>query len=194
MFDSTEASAIKMTRREFLARKIRYAGVLALGGGMGLLAPRTAKEGTVWQIDPNKCIACEKCATACVLSPSAVKCIHAYDMCGYCELCFGFFEAEPSSLDEGAENQRCPTGAIRRTFIEDPYYEYVIDQELCIGCGRCVQGCVAFGNGSLHLQVSHDICVHCNQCAIARVCPAQAFVRVPASRPYLFRNQKREGG
>ncbi|MBI3945334.1 MAG: ferredoxin [Armatimonadetes bacterium] len=183
-----------MTRREFLARKVRCAGMLALGGGVGALVPKAAKGGTLWQIDPEKCIACEKCATSCVLAPSAVKCIHAYGMCGYCELCFGFFEAQPSSLDEGAENQRCPTGAIKRTFIEDPYYEYIIDEKLCIGCGRCVKGCITFGNGSMHMQISHDVCVHCNQCAIALVCPAQAFVRVSADQSYILKNQPSEQG
>ena len=43
-----------------------------------------------------------------------MKCIHSYGMCGYCKLCTGYFEPEPINLDEGAENQLCPTGAIKR--------------------------------------------------------------------------------
>ena len=35
------------------------------------------------------------------------------------------------------------------------------------------------------LQVFHDVCVGCNECAIARVCPADAFTRVPVESPYL---------
>jgi electron transport complex protein RnfB len=42
-------------------------------------------------------------------------------------------------------------------------------------------------NGSLYLQVLHDRCVNCNECAIAKVCPTQAFVRLPAERPYLLK-------
>jgi electron transport complex protein RnfB len=108
-------------------------------------------------------------------------------MCGYCDLCTGFFQPDAPDLNEGAENQLCPTGAIRRTFIEDPYFQYDIDEPLCVGCGKCVEGCAAFGNGSLFLQIRHDRCVNCNECAIAMACPAEAIRRVPASRPYLLK-------
>ena len=54
-------------------------------------------------------------------------------------------------LHTGAENQLCPTAAIKRTFIEDPYFQYDIEEQLCIGCAKCVEGCNTFGNGSLHL-------------------------------------------
>mgnify|MGYP001590284734 CR=1 FL=1 len=141
----------------------------------------------VWQLDPAKCIQCGRCATSCVLSPSAVKCVHRFEMCGYCKLCFGFFQPGTRSLTSAAENQMCPTGALKRRFIEAPYYEYTVDEALCIGCGRCVKGCWAFGNGSLVLQVRHDRCVNCNECSIARNCPAGAYTRVPADQPYLFK-------
>lgn len=141
---------------------------------------------TVWQLDPAKCIQCGQCATHCILQQSAVKCVHRFEMCGYCKLCFGFFIPGATSLTSAAENQVCPTAAIKRKFVEEPYFEYTIDEPLCIGCGRCVKGCGAFGNGSLVLQVRHDRCVNCNECAIARNCPANAFSRVPADYPYLF--------
>jgi electron transport complex protein RnfB len=111
-------------------------------------------------------------------------------MCGYCELCFGYFVDQRSDDTTAAENQRCPTNAIQRAFVEDPYYQYGIDEARCIGCGICVKGCRQFGNGSLTLQVRHDRCVSCNQCAIAVHCPAQAFRRVPATKPYLLRTEK----
>jgi electron transport complex protein RnfB len=111
-------------------------------------------------------------------------------MCGYCELCFGFFQEQPASLDEGAENQLCPTGAITRTFVEDPYFQYTIDETLCIGCGRCVKGCTRFGNGSLHLQIRQDLCCQCNECSIARDCPAQAIERIPASKAYRLKTEE----
>jgi electron transport complex protein RnfB len=143
----------------------------------------------VWQIDPLKCVQCGQCATQCVLDLSAVKCVHSYSMCGYCKLCFGYFQPGANALTEAAENQICPTGAINRKFVEDPYYQYSITEELCNGCGKCVKGCNAFGNGSLHLQVSHDLCLNCNECAIARACPADAFERVPVDKPYKFKHE-----
>jgi Na+-translocating ferredoxin:NAD+ oxidoreductase subunit B len=134
-------------------------------------------------------VQCGRCATNCVLNPSAVKCVHAYAMCGYCKLCFGYFQPGASTLSADAENQLCPTGAIRRRFVEDPYFQYTIDEPLCIGCGKCVKGCGSFGNGSLFLQVRHDLCVNCNECSIARGCPVQAYRRVPADQPYLLKGR-----
>jgi electron transport complex protein RnfB len=110
-------------------------------------------------------------------------------MCGYCRLCTGYFEPQPSDLDTGAENQLCPTGAIRRRFVEDPYYQYEIDESLCVGCAKCVEGCQRFGNGSLQLQVRHDLCLNCNECSIAAVCAGRAFVRVPVEHPYLLKGR-----
>jgi electron transport complex protein RnfB len=112
--------------------------------------------------------------------------MHVYDMCGYCDLCGGYFRPGAKDLTTAAENQLCPTAAIERKFIEKPYFEYHIIEDLCIGCGKCVKGCGSFGNGSMQLQVNHQLCVNCNECAIARVCPADAFKRVPANNPYLF--------
>jgi len=179
----------KLTRRSLLRGGLRAAAALGAAGGVAALAGRAKGEQVLWQIDPAKCTACGNCQTYCVLRPSAVKCVHAFAMCGYCKLCTGYFEPDAAVLDTGAENQICPTGAIQRSYVEDPYYEYVIDEGLCIACGRCVKGCSAFGNSSLFLQIRHDRCVHCNQCAIATACPAQAIRRVPASRPYLLKSE-----
>ena len=174
-----------VTRRQFLHGGMRAAALTGLGGLVGVVSWRTSAGTLVWQLDPQKCLRCGQCATACVLEQSAVMCVHAYAMCGYCDLCTGFFEPEPNDRNTGAENQVCPTAAIKRTFIEDPYYEYTIDEKLCIGCAKCVEGCNRFGNGSLYLQVRHDRCLNCNECSIARVCPADAFRRVPVEHAYL---------
>lgn len=182
------------TRRKVLGSVIRGACVAGAGGLLGLVATGRAEKGQeemVWQLDPYKCIQCGNCATNCVLTPSAVKCVHAFKMCGYCKLCTGYFSPDPFALNTGAENQLCPTGAIQRSFVEDPYYEYTIDQDLCIGCGKCVKGCNAFGNGSLFMQVMHDLCLNCNECAIGAACPAQAYQRVPADHPYLLKDPER---
>lgn len=176
-----------VSRRQFLREGARVTAVAGIGGLLGVLATRAQGEGMVWQIDPQKCLRCGRCATECVLERSAVKCVHAYAMCGYCNLCTGYFEPEPNALNTGAENQLCPTAAIKRTFIEDPYFQYDIDEQLCLGCAKCVEGCNRFGNGSLFLQVRHDRCVNCNVCAISRVCAGDAFVRVPSSQPYLLK-------
>jgi len=180
----------KSTRREFIRRGFAGLGLLALGGTAGALSQRGTGGETVWQIDPYKCIQCGNCSTECVLEVSAVKCVHVFAMCGYCEICTGFVSPTASNPAGGAENETCPAGAISRSFVEDPYYEYVIDEELCIGCGKCVKGCEAFGNGSLFLQIRHDRCLNCNQCSIAAACPAGAISRVPADEPYLLKKPR----
>ncbi|MCX7806849.1 MAG: hypothetical protein N3A38_16930, partial [Planctomycetota bacterium] len=199
------------TRRDFLGHLLRGAAAAAIGGIAAILAfhrrfsirpdaggrpalsdrlteafpPGHSGSRVLWQIDPLKCIQCGRCATECVLDVSAVKCVHDFAMCGYCELCLGFFRPNPNALTSAAENQMCPLGAIRRRFVEDPYFEYVIDETRCIGCGKCVKGCTGFGNGSLYLQVRHDRCLNCNECSIAVRCPAGAFMRIPDDTPYL---------
>ncbi len=181
-----------MDRRTFLLQSARALGAIVGGGALGAAIAGGSDDSLVWQIDPDKCIACGNCATACVLTPSAVKVVHDVDICGFCDLCFGFFAEQRPGDTEAAENQRCPTGAIIRNFVEEPYYEYMIDETKCIGCATCVEGCSQYGNGALIMQVRHDRCVNCNECAIAAQCPADAFVRVPADDPYLLRSKKLE--
>ncbi len=177
------------SRRELLRAGLRGGAAAALAGFAGLLLgrPRTARGGTVWQIDPDRCNQCGNCATRCVLRPSAVKCVQDYAVCGYCDLCFAYFNPRTSTREPPGVNGQCPTDAIRRKRLDEPYYEYRIDEHLCIGCGICIRGCEDSGNGSLHLQIKQDLCVQCNQCAIATACPADAIRRVPASTPYLHR-------
>jgi electron transport complex protein RnfB len=177
-------------RRGFLKRVCAGFAGLSIFSVAGTAWRRASTEDTVWQIDPEKCTQCGLCATDCVLTPSAVKCVHAYDLCWYCDLCGGYHQSYTQDPDTAAEHQLCPTSAINRTYIENPFYKYDIDEAKCIGCGLCVKGCNAFGNGSLFLQVRHDRCVNCNECAIARACPASAFVRVPAVRPYILKGKQ----
>jgi len=174
-----------LSRQRFL-----YAAVASLSSIVGtfVLAGVSDKKH-YWQINTQKCMECERCAVECVLSPSAVKCLHIYQKCGYCDLCSGYFIQGATTLDTAAENQLCPTGALKRTFIEEPYFEYTVDEKLCIGCGRCVKNCRAFGNASLVLQIRQDLCVNCNQCKIALACPAQAISEVSADNLYMLGNK-----
>lgn len=172
------------SRRKFIQNGMRVSLLLSLGTVSAAALRRVTADEQVWQIDPFKCTQCGRCATECVMTPSAVKCIHAFDLCGYCDLCGGYLKPDANARSTAAENQLCPTSAIQRKFIEEPYFEYHIDEDLCIGCAKCVEGCTSFGNGSLHLQIMHDICVNCNECSIARLCPSDAISRVPASEAY----------
>ena len=177
----------KLKRREFINKGVR----LGLGVGLGVLAldlsTRNAAGKTIWQIDPAKCVQCDKCSTDCVLETSAVKCVHVTDMCGYCDLCSGYLKTGTKNLNTAAENRQCPTGAIVRKYVEEPFFEYTIVEELCNGCAKCVKSCGAFGNGSLQLQIQQGLCVNCNQCSIARICPGQAISRVDHETPYLLK-------
>jgi electron transport complex protein RnfB len=185
MSDKTERKG--MERRRFIKRGMQATLAVSLGGVAVASFMKSYAGEMVWQIDPFKCVQCGRCADECVMMPSAVKCVHAYALCGYCDLCGGYLKPDANERSTAAENQLCPTAAIKRKFIEDPYFEYEIDEELCIGCAKCVAGCTSFGNGSLHLQIRHDRCKNCNECAIARVCPADAITRVPANQPYLIK-------
>jgi electron transport complex protein RnfB len=183
-------------RREFMGDAARYVAVAATGSVAGFLVGRRGTAGeTRWQIDPDRCVSCGNCATYCVLNESAVKCLQCFDMCGYCDICTGYFSPDYLELNTAAENQLCPTAAIERVFVEEKagqkFYEYTIRASLCIGCGKCVKGC-GLMNGSLYLQVMHDRCVNCNECSIATACPTQAFQLVPANRPYLMKQLARQ--
>lgn len=177
-------------RRDFIRKSLHAVAGLTIGGLAGILFSKSSSEEMVWQLDPSICIQCEKCAVNCVLPNSSVKCVHSFSMCGYCDLCSGYLQPGTRNRDTGAESQLCPSGAITRNYVETPYFEYTIDEKLCIGCGKCVKGCGSFGNGSLYLQNRHERCLNCNQCSIARRCPSQAWKRVPASRPYILRGDE----
>ncbi len=181
-------------RGAWLKLAARVLGLGALGGVFGgVLWRGRAGERSVWQIDPRKCIQCGRCESECVVKPSAVKCVHSFEMCGYCKLCFGYFQPDAKALSEAAENQLCPTGAIKRRFVEAPYFEYTIDEGLCTGCAKCVKSCGDFGNGSLFLQIRQDACKRCNACRIAERCPSGAIKRVPARRAYLSKVEESAG-
>ncbi len=190
MSDKNKHKKSPIERRKFLQMlgSAAAGGSILLATGALLTKTQRANASHLWQIDPSKCTQCGRCETHCVLNVSAVKCFHANKVCGYCDLCGGYYRSNVKELNTAAENLMCPTGAIQRRFVEDPYFEYSIDESLCNGCGKCVKGCTSFGNGSLYLQINRDICVDCNECQIAKVCPADAITRVPLDKAYKLKD------
>jgi electron transport complex protein RnfB len=177
------------TRRQFFDRTFRVAGLTALGGAATILGQR-ATVHAVFQVDPTKCAACDLCRTSCVLSLSAVKAVNEFEKCGYCMLCPAYMDVTSQPDERGIPSGKvCPQDALKRRVVgvEDPddpnnnYYEYVVDEKLCTGCGKCVKACKPpMGNGSLRLAIRFDRCLTCNECAIMPACPDGAIVRVLA--------------
>jgi electron transport complex protein RnfB len=180
------------SRRDFVRKAGKLAIIFPLAIIPVVLAKKTTASGYVWQIDPFKCTTCGQCKTNCVMTPSASKCVHAYQMCGYCDLCGGYQRQGVKNISTAAENQLCPVGAIERKFVEEPYFQYTINEDLCDGCAKCVKGCGDFGNGSLYMQIKHDICVNCNDCSIARACPSNAISRVPVGSSYIEKDKRQK--
>ena len=178
----------RTTRREFIENAVRVAGFAGLGATAVLLGRRAAAD-TVFQVDPNLCTACDLCRTSCVLSHSAVKAVNDFEKCGYCLLCPAYYDVTSVPDEKGMPTGLvCPQDALKRRVVgrvdeEDPnnnYYEYVIDESRCDGCGKCVKACKPpAGNGSLRLEIRYDRCDECNSCAIQIACPDRAIVRIP---------------
>jgi len=188
----------KSTRREVLGHAVRGAALVGLGG-LGFYLTRKASGGNVWRIDAERCVnmrlgavgveVCDLCAMECVLALSAVRAVNDYAKCGRCYICPGYFDIKSAVNEEGLPSQKlCPRDAIVRKPIgwvdpDDPannFYEYIIDERLCNGCGKCVMGCKEpAGLSSIRLEVRYDLCLDCNRCAIAIVCPDEAYMRGP---------------
>ncbi len=193
----------KSTRRQFIDRSCRIAGFTILGGAAALLAKR-ASGNVVFQVDPARCTSCDLCRTSCVLSLSAVKAVNDFSKCGYCMLCPAYFDVTSQPDEKGIPAGKvCPQDALKRRVVgkedlEDPnnnYYEYMIDETRCDGCGKCVKACKPpAGNGSLLLEIRYARCVECNECSIQIACPERAVVRVhtPGMAPVVATAKARE--
>ena len=122
----------RVTRFTFLRNGMRalVGTVLGVSGGWSAFGAR--RKNTVWQIDPMKCVQCEHCSTSCVVAPSAVKCVQSYSICGYCQLCFGYFQPNAPELTAAAENQLCPTDAITHSQMDMEHF-LAIPRELNVG-------------------------------------------------------------
>ncbi len=165
-----------MDRRNFLKNAGRALGCLGLMGSAGFLL-KDAVNGNLPVIDPESCVGCGRCATACVFTPSAIKCYNIDDVCSHCTACYGFHR---DTLTEPVNNKDlvCPQNAIIREVNPDENgggFTYTVDESKCNGCGICVKLCWEHGSKSMRLVVKHDICKRCNQCQIANICDGGAF-------------------
>ena len=188
------------TRRKMLGHAARGAALLGLGGTAGVLSLK-AHKSYAWVIEAHKCInsklgalgveICERCATDCVITLSAVRAVNRFSACGRCYVCPAYYKITSAVGPDGLPSEKvCPRDAIERKAIgwidpEDPannFYEYVIDEKKCNGCGRCVMECKEpAGLSSITLEVRHNVCLDCNRCSIAAACPEEAFDRLPPS-------------
>lgn len=174
-----------MDRRSFIEKGTKSVIALGLGTIGGMTLSRSAGREMVWQIDPEKCSLCGKCAELCVLKPSAVKCVINHQNCSFREDCDGYFKPRTKVFSDLAENRQCPTGALKRRKVEGGAYEYTVDESLCIGCGKCGRMCRRKGRGAMVLQINQKRCAHCNECGIEKGCPKGAITRIPAKTGYL---------
>lgn len=184
------------SRRKVLGTAARGAALLGLGGLSGILALK-ANKTYAWAIDTGKCVnsklgltgveVCELCATNCVLTLSAVRAVNEFSKCGRCYVCPAYFKITSAIGPDGLPSEKvCPRDAIKREAIgwvdpDDPannFYEYSIDERLCNGCGQCIMECKEpAGLSSIRLEVRHNVCLDCNRCSIASVCPEDAYDR-----------------
>jgi electron transport complex protein RnfB len=189
-----------VSRRELLAKVSRGTALAAIGG-TALFLVQKANGDIVWQVNASRCVnsrlgdtgveACTLCTTECVVSLSAVRAVNEYSKCGRCNICPAYFDITSAVTAQGLPSQKlCPRDAITRQPIgktdpEDPannFYDYIIDENKCDGCGRCVMKCKEpLGLGSITLKIRYNKCVDCNHCAISLACPKDAVSQVPKS-------------
>jgi electron transport complex protein RnfB len=132
--------------------------------------------------------------TECVVSQSAVRAVNEFSKCGRCYICPAYFNVTSAVDEKGLPSEKlCPRDAIERKPIgevdpDDPannFYEYVIDEAKCDGCGKCIMACKEpLGLGSIVLRVRHNLCVDCNRCAISIACPKDAILHVPIEQAF----------
>jgi len=190
----------KLTRRQAM----RGAAVTGLGVTAGFLVHK-AEGQVVWQIDASRCVnsklgevnvkVCDLCVKECVVTQSAVRAVNEFSKCGRCCVCPAYYNVKSAVGKDGLPSEKlCPRDAIARKPIgevdpNDPannFYEYVIDEVKCDGCGKCVMACKEpAGLGSIVLRVRHDLCVSCNNCAISTACPKDAISLWPALKAVL---------
>ena len=194
--DEKDGRPAGLTRRELLGHAARGVAFVGLGGTVCVLSLK-ANKTYAWTIGIDRCInsklgavgveVCELCSTDCVLTLSAVRAVNEFSLCGRCYVCPAYYKITSALGPDGLPSEKvCPRDAIERKAIgwidpDDPannFYEYVIDEKKCNGCGRCVLECKEpAGLSSIRLEVRHNVCLDCNRCSIATACPEEAFDR-----------------
>jgi electron transport complex protein RnfB len=201
-----------VSRRGAIGGLVRGAALAGMGGAVVYLVQK-AQGQVVWQIDPGKCVnsragelgvkICDLCLKECVVTQSAVRAVNEFSKCGRCSICPAYFNVKSAVNKEGLPSEKlCPRDAISRKPIgeidpSDPannYYEYVIDEKKCDGCGKCVMACKEpAGLSSIYLKVRHDLCISCNSCAISTACPKDAVRQLPVSKGVFERGSHAAG-
>lgn len=197
-----------VSRRGAVAKLARGAAIAGMAGTAAHLI-RKAEGQVVWQIDPARCVnsrlgelgvkVCDLCLKECVVTQSAVRAVNEFSKCGRCYICPAYFNVASAVDREGLPSEKlCPRDAIVRKPIgevdpADPannFYEYIIDEARCDGCGKCVMACKEpAGLGSIQLRVRHDLCANCNHCAIAAACPQDALLQMPTPKAVFERGE-----
>lgn len=174
-------------RRRFIRFGGQLIGAAALGGGAWRVFTGSDPEAEfsqptgsyVWRINPQLCTFCGLCESACVRQPSAVKAVNDQKKCSYCVACYGHLaDLHVATGDIDSKGIKvCPHDAVlRREHSGGPagYHLYTIDEARCTACGKCAKRCNELGTKSMFLIIRPDLCIGCNRCAIAAVCPDHA--------------------
>ncbi|VGO14476.1 hypothetical protein PDESU_03038 [Pontiella desulfatans] len=181
-----------MKRRNHLRIVGQLLGISVLGGAAARIFSPPSEDAEfvaqgrrfAWQIIPGKCRHCGICETACVRKPSAVKALNDPKKCSNCVVCYGHItDTHIDSNKIDSEGDRvCPVNAVTRINFSggaDGMFLYAQDPKRCIGCGKCVKRCNHHGTESMFLAIRPDLCLGCNECAIALACPHDAIERIP---------------
>jgi len=179
-------------RKEFFRRSGHALGLVVLGTITARILAKPSDDAEfiaqnrrfAWQIDPERCTSCGLCETACIRKPSAVKALNDPKKCSNCVVCYGHITDSKIDSDKiDSEGERvCPVDAVTRENFSggiDGMFLYSNDPKRCIGCGQCTKRCNEHGSQSMFLMIRPDLCLGCNECAIAVACPHAAIERVP---------------
>ena len=180
------------SRRTHLKQAGHLLGAALLGGSAWRIASPPDEEAEfiaqhrrfAWQVDPEKCLYCGICETACVRKPSAVKAVNDQKKCSNCVVCYGHITNSKIDSDRiESEGERvCPVDAVVRENFSggvDGMFLYSNDPKKCVGCAKCVKRCNEHGTKSMFLVIRPDLCLGCNECAISVACPHDAIERIP---------------
>ena len=83
-----------------------------------------------------------------------------------------------------------PTGPMLRGEDDGPVADRAAGQRAAAAVAEAAKGRSTDPEAHrLFLQARHDRCLNCNECSIARSCPADAYRRVPVATPYILKGQ-----